>query len=191
MLFLLSSLDFSLYFSPFHFSFARTGLPFTHYPGYKRLFLACDVNVQWGASFCRPQADTCSAEGRRHERRSFPRGSLFKTDRNRKPRMKSLWHPGYSHIRTVTIFGNKWPARKASPLVSSACGRQNEAPSRTRETTSCTQGNVWTEAPFRQMKSEKEKNKVKNLAKTREITFSTKSQPSKSATPKNLCRFMG
>ena len=101
--------------------------------------------------------------------RLFMRG--FKTDRNRKPRMKSLWHPGYSHIRTVTIFGNKWPARKASPLVSSACGRQNEAPSRTRETTSCTQGNVWTEAPFRQMKSEKEKNKVKNLAKTREITF--------------------
>ena len=105
MLFLLSSLDFSLYFSPFHFSFARTGLPFTHYPGYKRLFLACDVNVRWGASFCRPQADTCSAEGRRHEWRSFPRGSLFKTDRNRKPRMKSLWHPGYSHIRMMTIFG--------------------------------------------------------------------------------------
>ena len=46
-----------------------------------------------------------SAEGRRHERRSFSRGSLFKTDRNRKPRMKSLWHPGYSHIRTMTIFG--------------------------------------------------------------------------------------
>ena len=46
-----------------------------------------------------------SAEGRRHERRSFSRGSLFKTDRNRKPRMKSLWHPGYSHIRMVTIFG--------------------------------------------------------------------------------------
>ena len=32
--------------------------------------------------------------------------------------------------------------------------------------------------------SEKEKNKEKNLAKTREITFSTKPQPSKSATPK-------
>ena len=34
-----------------------------------------------------------SAEGRIHERRSFSRGSLFKTDWNRKPRMKSLWHP--------------------------------------------------------------------------------------------------
>ena len=32
--------------------------------------------------------------------------------------------------------------------------------------------------------SEKEKNKEKNLTKTREITFSTKPQPSKSATPK-------
>ena len=32
--------------------------------------------------------------------------------------------------------------------------------------------------------SEKEKNKEKNLAKTREITFSTKPQPSKSAIPK-------
>ena len=35
--------------------------------------------VRRGASFRRPQADTCSAEGRRHERRSFSRGSLFKT----------------------------------------------------------------------------------------------------------------
>ena len=34
------------------------------------------------------------------------------------------------------------------------------------------------------MKSEKEKNKVESLTKAREITFSTKSQPSKSATPK-------
>ena len=103
MLFLLSSLDFSLYFSPFHLSFARMGLPFTHYPGYQRLFLACDRR---GASFCGPQVDTCSAEGRRHERRSFSLGSLFKTDLNRKPRMTSLWHPGYySHIRMVTIFG--------------------------------------------------------------------------------------
>ena len=34
------------------------------------------------------------------------------------------------------------------------------------------------------MKSEKERNKVESLTKAREITFSTKSQPSKSATPK-------
>ena len=42
--------------------------------------------VRRGASFRRQQADTCSAEGRRHERQRL--------DRNRKPRMISLWHPG-------------------------------------------------------------------------------------------------
>ena len=42
------------------------------YPGYQRFF-----SHATGASFRRTQADTCSAEGRRHERRY--RGSLFKT----------------------------------------------------------------------------------------------------------------
>ena len=78
------------------------------------------------------------------------------------------WVPEAFHARfPVSVSLKKWPARKASPLVTSAFGRQNEAPSRTRETTSGTQGNVWTEAPFGQMKSEKAKRKVKNLAKTR------------------------
>ena len=54
---------------------------------------------------CATGSFVLSAEGRSHERRSFSRGSPFKTDWNRKPRMKSLWHPGYSHIRTMTIFG--------------------------------------------------------------------------------------
>ena len=45
-----------------------------YYPGYQRFVLACDAELR------RPQADTSSAFGRRH-------------DRNRKPRMKSLWHP--------------------------------------------------------------------------------------------------
>ena len=49
------------------------------YPGYQRFFLACDEELCW------PQADTSLATARRHERRS---------DRNRKPCMKSLWHPG-------------------------------------------------------------------------------------------------
>ena len=44
---------------------------------------------------------------------------------------------------------------RRSCLRPSACGRQYEAPRRTRETTSGIQGNVWMEAPFRQMKSEK------------------------------------
>ena len=78
------------------------------------------------------------------------------------------WVPEAFHARfPVSVSLKKWPARKASPLVTSAFGRQNEAPSRTRETTLGTQGNVWTEAPFGQMKSEKAKRKVTNLAKTR------------------------
>ena len=32
----------------------------SHYPGYQRFF----SRVRPGASFCRPQADTCSAQGR-------------------------------------------------------------------------------------------------------------------------------
>ena len=57
--------------------------------------------VRLGASFRRPQADTCSAKGRRLERRSckkkplaFSAGHFLRLDRNRKPRMESLWHPG-------------------------------------------------------------------------------------------------
>ena len=66
------------------------------------------------------------------------------------------WVPEAFHARfPVSVSLKKWPARKASLLVSSAFGRQNEAPSRTRETTSGTQGNVWTEAPFGKMKGEK------------------------------------
>ena len=43
------------------------------YPGYQSFFFACDEELR------RPQADQSSAFGRRHERRSFSRGSLFKT----------------------------------------------------------------------------------------------------------------
>ena len=56
---------------------------------YKKVFINCgNIFVSWvpevlsrvrrGASFRRQQADTCSAEGRRHERQRL--------DRNRKPR---------------------------------------------------------------------------------------------------------
>ena len=68
------------------------------YPGYQRFFLACDEELR------RPQADTSSAFGRRHERRSrekksFRTGHFLRLDRNRKPRMKSLWHPRHSFSR--------------------------------------------------------------------------------------------
>ena len=49
-------------------------------------------------SFVVRKADSSSAEGRRHERRSFPRGHFLRLNRNRKPRMKSLCHPGYFYI---------------------------------------------------------------------------------------------
>ena len=41
-------------------------IPRSRYPGYQRVF----SRVRRGPSFRRPQADTCSAKGRRHERPS-------------------------------------------------------------------------------------------------------------------------
>ena len=91
MLFLLSSLDFSLYFSPFIFP---NGASVHTLPWVPEVV----SRVRLGTSFCRPKAEDTSSE-------AFREGHFLKTDWNRKPRMKSLWHPGYSHIRTVTIFG--------------------------------------------------------------------------------------
>ena len=53
-------------------------------PGYDSFFLAYDEKL------CRLLADMSSAEGLGHER-----------DRNRKPRMKSLWYP--DTLRYVTL----------------------------------------------------------------------------------------
>ena len=67
--------------------------PIFLYRGFQRFF----SRVRRGASFRRPQTDTCSAEGRRHERRSREKkstGHFLILDRNRKPRMKSLWEVG-------------------------------------------------------------------------------------------------
>ena len=52
-------------------------------PGYQRFFLACGR----GALFRRPQAEDASGE-------AFRAGHFLRQDQNRKPRMKSLWHPG-------------------------------------------------------------------------------------------------
>ena len=67
------------------------------YPGYQRFFLACDEELR------RPQAHTSSAFG----------GSLLRLDQNQKPRMKSLWHPGYIKLNMLTsswkwINGDWW-----------------------------------------------------------------------------------
>ena len=56
--------------------------------GTRDFFLACDEELR------RPQADTSSAFSRRNERRSREVTFFKRLHRNRKPRMKSLWHPG-------------------------------------------------------------------------------------------------
>ena len=56
--------------------------PPEHYPGYQRFFLACVGELRFF--------------GRRL--------TLLRLDRNRKPRMKSLWHPGY---QSATAFQKK------------------------------------------------------------------------------------
>ena len=53
-------------------------------PGYESFFLAYDEKL------CRLLADTSSVKGVEHER-----------DRNRKPRMKSLWHPDTVTLRYI------------------------------------------------------------------------------------------
>ena len=58
----------------FRESFSRTALSI--YPWYQRFFS------------CATGSFVSSAEGRRH-------GHFLRLDRDRKPRMKSLWHPGY------------------------------------------------------------------------------------------------
>ena len=60
------------------------------------------VIIPWAPEvFSRVWRRVSSAAGRWHERRSrekkFARITFFRLNRNRKPRMKSLWRPGYCH----------------------------------------------------------------------------------------------
>ena len=75
------------------------------YPGYQRFFLACDGELRF------------VGHRRRHEQRSH---SFLRLDRKRKPRLKSLWHPGYiltgyvnnrpeKKNHTITFRENKYP----------------------------------------------------------------------------------
>ena len=54
--------------------------------GTRYFFLACDEELR------RLQADTSSTE------------DFLRLERNRKPRMKSLWHPGYDSFGTIPFF---------------------------------------------------------------------------------------
>ena len=58
------------------------------YPGYQRFFLACDGELRFVGrrpTRVRPKAEDTSGETTH----------FLRLDRKRKPRMKSLWHPGY------------------------------------------------------------------------------------------------
>ena len=60
------------------------------------------VIILWAPEvFSRMRRGIWSAAGRWHERRSrekkFARITFFRLNQNRKPRMKSLWQPGYCH----------------------------------------------------------------------------------------------
>ena len=85
-----------------HYCFAQqfgdfTLFPQYEYPGYQRFF----SRVQRGASSAADRH--VFGRGRRHERRSrekaFRAGHFLRLHRNRKPRTKSLWRPGYSTSR--------------------------------------------------------------------------------------------
>ena len=70
------------------------GSHFTPYPGYQRFFLAYDGELRF--------------VGRRPIR--VRAGHFLRLDGNRKPRMKSLWHPGYSlprgHVPPLSVKHN-------------------------------------------------------------------------------------
>ena len=82
------------------------------YPGYQRFFLACDGELRFvgrRTTRVRPKAEDTSCEATH----------FLRLDRRRKPRMKSLWHPGYiltgyvnnrteKKIHTITCRENKY-----------------------------------------------------------------------------------
>ena len=53
--------------------------------------------ASFGGSFHRPQATRVRPKAEATSGEAFCAGHLKRLDRNRKPRMKSLWHPGYTN----------------------------------------------------------------------------------------------
>ena len=68
--------------------------------GTRYFFLACDEELR------RLQADTSSAE------------DFLRLERNRKPRMKSLWHPGYDSFGTIPFFFLLSSVKYSGPSIS-------------------------------------------------------------------------
>ena len=86
---------------PTKFRFARH----FDYPGYQRFFLACDGELRFvgrRTTRVRPKAEDTSCEATH----------FLRLDRRRKPRMKSLWHPGY----ILTGYVNNRPEKKFTLL---------------------------------------------------------------------------
>ena len=72
------------------------------YPGYQRFILACDEELSPGGcrhvpTGLRPKAEGTSGEASRKSFQAFRADDLLRLDRNKNPRVKSLWHPGYFH----------------------------------------------------------------------------------------------
>ena len=70
-----------------HILFLMTSVspPGVVYSGYQRFFLVFDEELSRPSTRLRPKAEETSGEAAGH---------FLRLDRNRKPRMKSLWHPG-------------------------------------------------------------------------------------------------
>ena len=62
-------------------------VPRKRYPGDQRFFLACDKELR----FVGRRPKTRAAKPRE---KTFRAGHFLRLDRNRKPHIKSLWHPG-------------------------------------------------------------------------------------------------
>ena len=75
------------------------------YPGYQRFFLACDGELPFVGR--RPTRVRPKAEGTSGEAAHF-----LRLNRKRKPRLKSLWHPGY----ILTGYVNNRPEKKITLL---------------------------------------------------------------------------
>ena len=75
------------------------------YPGYQRIFLACDGELRFVGrrpTRVRPKAEDTSGEATH----------FLRFDRKRKPRVESLWHRGY----ILTGYVNNRPEKKFTLL---------------------------------------------------------------------------
>ena len=82
-------------------------VPQSDYPGYQKFFAraAGIFGVGCRPTHLRPQAEATSGEAR----------VTIRLDRNRKPRQKSLWHPGYKATPAAGTFSASRGSLNSSP----------------------------------------------------------------------------